>query len=112
MHSIALSCDYRHPVSIITSYEMSDRTSAPESEPATPVIRIFISYASDDNAIVEVLRNELVNFDLSRIDVFQDTHDLRAGDKWKETILYKLQQADWFIGVFTGKQRTTFSYPG
>jgi hypothetical protein len=91
---------------------MSDAILKSDSDTISPSVRVFISYASDDNAIAETLRNQLVNFDLNRVDAFHDSNDLRAGENWKDTILFKLTQADWFIGVFTGKQRIAFSYPG
>jgi hypothetical protein len=88
---------------------MSENRNDPH---AASKIHAFISYASEDNQIAEAIRNELVSFDLNRIEVFQDTNDLRVGDKWKDTIIFKLKQADWFIGIFTGKAKSTFSYPG
>src|SRR5260370_15632751 len=86
---------------------LADAATEPQDK-----INVFISYARDDNAIAEVIRNELVNFDLNRLDVFHDTTDYHAGEIWRDVTHFKLRHADWFIAIFTGKERPAFSYPG
>jgi hypothetical protein len=62
------------------------------------VIRVFLSYASEDRARVEILYQNLVT---SGFEPWMDKHDLRSGAEWKKAIVRGVQSADCFLACIS-----------
>ena len=62
------------------------------------MIRVFLSYASEDRARVEILYQNLL---ASGLQPWMDTHDLRPGEEWKKAIERGVQSADCFLACIS-----------
>jgi TIR domain len=88
-----------------------DGQDSPKSEPR--ILRIFISYASEDLQIASAIANA---FRLALGDVFAeinlDKWFLQAGDEFKKQIETKLEKTDIFVVVYTGVEKQSHSFTG
>lgn len=67
-------------------------------------IRVFISYASADREIAQVLYEELTEIDRNRIECFFDVRTIESGAEWKQILKRELRRAEWLICIYTGEQ--------
>jgi len=77
-----------------------DRTS-PARETrisSTPRRAVFLSYASEDRAIVERIKSQL---DSSGIDAWFDVAELKGGQTWKEVIAADIDSAAVFVPIIS-----------
>lgn len=83
------------------------------SQPEPPVLRIFISYASEDRdialAVGEALKGALHD-DFAEINL--DKWFMEAGVEFATQIRRKLEQTDVFIVIFTGTEKESHSFTG
>jgi hypothetical protein len=86
-------------------------TRASQAEP--PIIRIFISYASEDRdiavAVAEALKGAL---DENFAEINLDKWFMEAGIEFETQIRKKLGQTDIFIVIFTGTEKESHSFTG
>ncbi len=84
--------------------------SAPAEGPAAPApargetVKIFLSYLTEDIKIAEVIQRELHALS-ERIEVFAAFDALRAGDDWKRQLGQELENADWFLLIYTDPRK-------
>jgi TIR domain len=82
-------------------------------QPEPHVLRIFISYASEDLKIALAIANA---FRVALGDVFAeiniDKWFLQAGDEFKKQIELKLDKTDIFVIVYTGAEKQSHSFSG
>jgi hypothetical protein len=82
-------------------------------QPEPRVLRIFISYASEDLKIALAIANA---FRVALGDVFAeiniDKWFLQAGDEFKKQIELKLDKTDIFVIVYTGAEKQSHSFSG
>jgi hypothetical protein len=64
------------------------------------VIRVFLSYASEDRARVKVLYEYLGGADFQP---WMDKHDLTSGEVWKESIERRIQSCDCFLSCISSQ---------
>ncbi|PWT98894.1 MAG: hypothetical protein C5B51_28225 [Terriglobia bacterium] len=64
----------------------------------TAVIRVFLSYASEDRARVEILYQNLL---AAGFQPWMDTHDLMPGEVWSDAIQRGVQSADCFLACLS-----------
>ncbi len=83
--------------------EPSQQAAAPAPAPGDKV-KIFLSYLTEDVKIAEVLQRELQALS-ERIEVFAAFDDLRAGDNWKRQLGQELEDADWFVLIYTDPRK-------
>ncbi|MGJ7509693.1 toll/interleukin-1 receptor domain-containing protein [Variovorax sp. GT1P44] len=67
-------------------------------------IRVFISYASADREIAQVLYDELTEIDRNRVECFFDVRTIESGAEWKQILKRELRRAEWLICIYTGEQ--------
>lgn len=81
--------------------------------PTPPVLRFFISYATEDRALAIALSNAL-NKLLGDVfaEVWLDTQSLRAGFEFSKQIRDQLDRTDILIIVYTGKEKSSHSFTG
>lgn len=82
--------------------------AADDAPPALPErgekVKIFLSYLTEDVKIAEVLQRELQALS-ERIEVFVAFDALRAGDDWKRQLGQELEDADWFVLIYTDPRK-------
>ena len=87
--------------------------STPASQAEPPIIRIFISYASEDRdiavAVAEALKGAL---DENFAEINLDKWFMEAGIEFETQIRKKLGQTDIFIVIFTGTEKESHSFTG
>ncbi len=59
---------------------------------------VFLSYASEDTAIVEKLKDAL---EAAGVDVFFDRDDLQSGNDWEEKLRRNIRQCSLFVPVIS-----------
>jgi TIR domain/SIR2-like domain len=70
-----------------------------QAEPSPTAPCAFLSYASEDRALVDLLRSKL---EANGIRVWQDKQNLRAGDRWNDVLLSVVKnKVDYAIVVQT-----------
>ena len=81
--------------------------------PIPPVLRFFISYATEDRALAIALSNGL-NKLLGDVfaEVWLDTQSLRAGFEFSKQIRDQLDQTDILVVVYTAKEKPSHSFTG
>lgn len=83
----------------------------PQTEPR--ILRLFISYASEDTVIAVAVAKGLRE---ALGDVFgevnMDKWFLQAGDVFKKELEAKLEKTDELVIVYTGTEKPSHSYPG
>ena len=69
---------------------------------------IFLSYASEDRAIVEALKDQL---EAAKLDVWFDRDDLAGGDRFDSTIKAMIQRCSLFVPILSRHSRTPAPRP-
>jgi len=87
----------------------SVQLSAP-SYPASKIVNVFISYASNDRVIAETLEEELSKVNKDRVKCFLDTKSIASGLDFEGEITKALGNADWLVCVYTGEQSEFCGY--
>src|SRR5262249_31722026 len=72
-------------------------SDAPEGAPRR-MPSVFLSYASEDRAIAQVLRDVLPSFGL---EVWYDESDLTGGDVWDQKIRRQIRECDFFMPLIS-----------
>lgn len=90
------------------TFEMSVPRKAFDPTPIAPLAtnapRAFVSYASEDREIVDVLAEKL---EARGVRIWQDKQDLRAGDNWNQVLLDVIaRRVDYVIVVQTTAMTT------
>jgi hypothetical protein len=70
-----------------------------QARPGMPRHAVFLSYASEDRAIVERMRSEL---DAAGIDAWFDRSELKPGESWNAAIAAGIDEAAAFVPVISG----------
>ena len=70
------------------------------SAPSIPSPTVFLSYASGDRAIAQVIRDALPAFGL---EVWYDESDLSGGDAWDQKIRKQIRECDFFMPVISAQ---------
>jgi TIR domain len=88
------------------------RSSTPESvvRRSLEKVNVFISYASSDNEIAKILREELIDIDRNRVNCFLDSETIASGEGWRNKLDMALDEADWLVCLFTGEQSDFCGY--
>jgi hypothetical protein len=73
-------------------------------------VNVFISYASSDNEIAKILREELIDIDRNRVNCFLDSETIASGEGWRNKLDMALDEADWLVCLFTGEQSDFCGY--
>jgi type VI secretion system protein ImpA len=82
------------PTSLVASAASAIERPLPvEGAAARPFARVFVSYAREDDRIVELLQRA---YELVRIDYLRDVSLLRSGDRWNPALLEAIDGADRF----------------
>ena len=68
--------------------------------PSNPSPTVFLSYASGDRAIAQVIRDALPAFGL---EVWYDESDLTGGDSWDQKIRKQIRECDFFMPVISAQ---------
>jgi hypothetical protein len=78
-----------------------------QAQPGPTVPCAFLSYASEDRALVDLLRGKL---EANGVRVWQDRQNLRAGDRWNDVLLSVVKnKVDYAIVVQTPSMTTAVS---
>ncbi len=72
-----------------------DATTAAVRRPS-----VFLSYASQDRAVVRALRDVLAGFGL---DVWFDENELEGGDAWDQKLRRQIRECDYFMPVISAQ---------
>jgi hypothetical protein len=85
----------------------------PTRQPEPPILRIFISYASEDWNVANAIHSGL-SAALPQVfaEVCLDKWFLGAGQEFKQQIELKLEKTDVLIIVYTGVQKQSHSFTG
>ena len=84
-----------------------------EAKPDPQMLRIFISYASEDVQIAEAIAREFTHaLGTHHANIHLDRWFLQAGDDFKLEIEEKLDQTDYLIVVFTGQEKESHGWGG
>lgn len=88
--------------------------SSPAPTAVPRILRMFISYASEDlqlaNAIANGLRSSLGESPFAEVNF--DRWSLQAGEQFKKQLAAKLEQSDILIIVYTGTEKHSHSFTG
>jgi TIR domain len=72
---------------------------------------VFISYASEDQAIASVIDDALKELDYS-LDIFRDAHNLERGLSLTDQIYDALEKADFLLIIYTERLKKSHSFTG
>ncbi len=81
------------PVALRVVHSGSSLTAPQVTQRAGVLDRIFVSYSRRDTAVVEACSNF---YRALGVQILMDTHDLRGGQDWRESLHNMISQADLF----------------
>jgi hypothetical protein len=91
--------------------EVATKAETVETPAPPQVLRIFVSYASEDEDIARAIASGLERA-LGDDSVHLDRWFLQAGDPFKQEIEHKLDKTDILVVVFTGRDKESHSWTG
>src|SRR6201995_4408516 len=69
-------------------------------DPSRPMLSVFLSYASEDRALVQAIRDALPGLGL---DVWYDESELGGGEAWDQKIRRQIRECDFFMPVISAR---------